>query len=141
MLNTNYFDFIYSNELRLHLDISNKITLVTGDSGTGKSFIASILRNKRATDSGVIVCADDYAIDALLNRIAQACDKLIIIDRYDVLVSSDVEHRLPFAIGKDMKNKFIIFGRNGDYLPIINSNLKQVNFDRANGLITFTPFL
>jgi Holliday junction resolvasome RuvABC ATP-dependent DNA helicase subunit len=101
---------------------TNNITILTGDSGTGKTASFSFIQECMAMNSDII-CLNylDYKKD-IAGIIKSAEKKLIVIDNADVLLSDDVRKH----IALDDKNQYVIIGRNPKNLFATKENLFEL---------------
>ena len=86
----------------------NNITILMGDSGTGKTATFSFVRECIAVNPK-IVCLNylDYQKD-IKDVISKTEGKLIVIDNADILLNNDTRK----YISLDDKNQYLIIGRN-----------------------------
>lgn len=118
---------VESGDFNIELLLRDKITVITGNSATGKSFLY-----KKIDDANIdnIIPIDYRAVknreryNGILDRIKNAKDKVIVIDQAD-----DVQRLYPEltdVIDNDLYNRYIIIGRNPRiiYRP---SNLAEMN--------------
>lgn len=134
--------------IEIDLRLRGRITLIGGDSSTGKSFIADkIAEQKRgaiaAKDENslyrhivvinykdiVNVEGEDYNIKSKLKKIN---DKIIIIDNADLLLDNDTID----YINSDWNNKYIIIGRGLSRLQIMPNNKGQIRETKLNTSVT-----
>ncbi len=101
---------------------TNNITILTGDSGTGKTALFSFIKECMAINSD-IMCLNhlDYQKD-IASMIKSAEKKLIVIDNADVLLDDDVRK----FIALDDKNQYLIIGRNPKNLFATKENLFEL---------------
>lgn len=111
------------------LSLSNNITMIMGDSGTGKSVVFSILREAAAVDDRIV--AVSYIDKDVKNQIESQSGKIIVVDNADVLLTDELRKYIAF----DSKNQYIIFGRNPKNLMITADNLYELSID-SNGETT-----
>jgi Holliday junction resolvasome RuvABC ATP-dependent DNA helicase subunit len=101
---------------------TNNITILTGDSGTGKTASFSFIQECMAVNSDIL-CLNylDYQKD-IAGIIKSAEKKLIVIDNADVLLSDDIRK----YIALDDKNQYVIIGRNPKNLFATKENLFEL---------------
>jgi Holliday junction resolvasome RuvABC ATP-dependent DNA helicase subunit len=101
---------------------TNNITILTGDSGTGKTASFSFIQECMAVNSDIL-CLNylDYKKD-IAGIIKSAEKKLIVIDNADVILSDDVRK----YIALDDKNQYLIIGRNPKNLFATKENLFEL---------------
>lgn len=100
------------------IEMKDRIVLVSGDSGTGKTLVFNGFKQLQYTDKG-IVCIDQYRIAQTGERVYNIIKKsrpgcLVVIDNADLLLTD----RLKNYIVKDESRNYLIFGRNVDGLQI-----------------------
>lgn len=101
---------------------TNNITILTGDSGTGKTASFSFVKECAAVNSSIL-CLNylDYQRN-IKEIISQAKGKLIVIDNADVLLDDDTRK----YISLDDKNQYLIIGRNPKNLFATKENLFEL---------------
>ena len=98
------------------------ITILMGDSGTGKTAVFSFIKECMAVNPN-IVCINyqDYQRD-IKKLIAGEIGKLIVIDNADILLDDDTRK----YISLDDKNQYLIIGRNPKNLFTTSDNLFEL---------------
>ena len=106
----------------LDFEFTNNITLLTGDSGTGKTASLSFIKECMALNPD-IVCLNylDYQKN-IGNIIRNIEKKLIVIDNADILLNDDTRK----YIALDDKNQYLIIGRNPKNLFVTKENLFEL---------------
>lgn len=106
----------------LDFEFTNNITILTGDSGAGKTASFSFIKECMALNPD-IMCLNylDYQKD-IAGIIKNASEKLIVIDNADVLLDDDVRK----YIALDDKNQYLIIGRNPKNLFATKDNLFEL---------------
>jgi Holliday junction resolvasome RuvABC ATP-dependent DNA helicase subunit len=101
---------------------TNNITILTGDSGTGKTASFSFIQECMAVNPNIL-CLNylDYQKD-IAGIIKSAEKKLIVIDNADVILSDEVRKH----IALDDKNQYLIIGRNPKNLFATKENLFEL---------------
>ena len=103
-------------------NFTNNITILTGDSGTGKTASFSFIKECMALNPN-IMCFNylDYQKD-IGTMIKSIEGKLIVIDNADVLLDDDIRK----YIAVDNKNQYLIIGRNPKNLFGTRENLFEL---------------
>lgn len=93
------------------LTFDDRITLVGGDSGTGKTVLYEMLEDIRLTD--------EY------KAIKQCRDSFIVVDNADCMINDDVRRFINF----ELSNQYMLFLRNCDGLNVSDKSFKVLKFD------------
>ena len=106
----------------LDFNFTSNITILMGDSGTGKTASFSFIKECMAMNPD-IMCLNylDYQKD-IADIIKKANGKLIVIDNADVLLDDDVRK----YIALDDRNQYLIIGRNPKNLFATKDNLFEL---------------
>ena len=106
----------------VNFKFTNNITILMGDSGTGKTATFSFIRECMAIDSRIL-CLNylDYQKD-IMTIVSNTQGKLIVIDDADILLSDDIRK----YISLDDKNQYLIIGRNPKNLFATKENLFEL---------------
>lgn len=101
---------------------TNNITILTGDSGMGKTAFFSFIKECMAVNPDIL-CINylDYQKD-IKEIVSHAEEKLIVIDNADVLLDDDTRK----YISVDDKNQYLIIGRNPKNLFATKENLFEL---------------
>lgn len=92
----------------LDFEFTNNITILTGDSGTGKTVSFSFIKECMALNPD-IVCLNYLDYQKNIGDIIRNSEKkLIVIDNADILLDDDTRK----YIALDDKNQYLIIGRN-----------------------------
>lgn len=103
-------------------NFTNNITILTGDSGTGKTASFLFIKECMALNPD-IVCLNylDYQKN-IISIIKSVEKKLIVIDNADVLLDDNIRK----YIALDDKNQYLIIGRNPKNLFATKENLFEL---------------
>lgn len=106
----------------LDFEFTNNITILTGDSGTGKTASFSFIKECMALNPD-IVCLNYLDYQKNIGDIIRNTEKkLIVIDNADVLLDDDTRK----YIALDDKNQYLIIGRNPKNLFVTKENLFEL---------------
>lgn len=116
-----HFTTVHSSFI-VDFTFTNNITILMGDSGTGKTASFSLIRECMAINPNIL-CLNylDYLKD-IKSIISQAEGKLIVIDNADILLNDDTRK----YISLDSKNQYLIIGRNPKNLFTTKENLFEL---------------
>ena len=107
------------------LVFEDRITLVGGDSGTGKTVLYEMLEDLRLTDEYKAIKLFNYKSDNLLEAIKQCRDNFIVIDNAEILIDDDVRRFINF----EFSNQYMLFLRNCDGLNVSDKSFKVLKLD------------
>ena len=107
------------------LVFDDRITLVGGDSGTGKTVLYEMLEDLRLTDEYKAIKLFNYKSDDLLESMKQCRDRFIVIDNADILIDDEVRRFINF----DFSNQYMLFLRNCDGLNVSDKSFKVLKLD------------
>lgn len=107
------------------LVFDDRITLVGGDSGTGKTILYEMLEDLRLTDEYKAIKLFNYKSDNLLGTIKQCKDSFIVIDNADILIDDDIRRFINF----EFSNQYMLFLRNCDGLNVSDMSFKVLLLD------------
>ena len=97
------------------LTFDDRITLVGGDSGTGKTVLYEMLEDIRLTDEYKAIKLFNYKSDDFLEAIKQCRDSF----------NDDVRRFINF----ELSNQYMLFLRNCDGLNVSDKSFKVLKFD------------
>lgn len=128
-----HFSTVHSSFV-VDFTFTNNITILMGDSGTGKTAAFSFIRECMAINSKLL-CLNylDYQKD-IQEIIKNAEGKLIVIDNADILLDDDTRK----YISLDDKNQYLIIGRNPKNLFATKENLFELESEKIGEQTRFT---
>ena len=107
------------------LVFDDRITLVGGDSGTGKTVLYEMLEDLRLTDEYKAIKLFNYKSDDLLESMKQCRGRFIVIDNADILIDDEVRKFINF----EFSNQYMLFLRNCDGLNVSDKSFKVLKLD------------
>lgn len=113
---------------------TNNLTILMGDSGTGKTATTSFIRECMAINPKIL-CFNylDYQKN-IKDFISQENGKLIVIDNADILLDDDTRK----YISLDDKNQYLIIGRNPKNFFATKENLFELVSTKIGEQTKFT---
>ena len=117
------------------LEFDDRITLVGGDSGTGKTVLYEILEDLRLTDEYKNIKLFNYRSDNFENSLKQCKNNFIVIDNANILMNDEIRKFINF----EFSNQYMLFLRNCDGLNVSDKSFKVLKFD--NNRITLEEAL
>ena len=104
---------------------TNNITILMGDSGTGKTATFSFIRECMAVNSKIL-CLDNYDYQKDIKEIiSQTEGKLVVIDNADILIDDDIRRFINF----EFSNQYMLFLRNCDGLNVSDKSFKILHLE------------
>ena len=123
----------------INFNFTNNITIITGESATGKTAAFSFIKECMAVNPDIL-CINylDYQKD-ILDMICKVQGKLIVIDNADILL----DDRTRKYISLDGKNQYLIIGRNPKNLFATKENLFELTSRKIGEQTEFSikPYL
>ena len=107
------------------LMFDDRITLVGGDSGTGKTVLYEMLEDLRLTDQYKAIKLFNYKSDNLLDAVKQCRDNFIVIDNADILINDEIRRFINF----EFSNQYMLFLRNCDGLNVSDKSFKVLKLE------------
>ena len=107
------------------LVFGDRITLVGGDSGTGKTVMYEVLEDLRLTDDYKDVKLFNYKSDNFLESVKKCRDSFIVIDNADILIDDDIRRFINF----EFSNQYMLFLRNCDGLNVSDKSFKVLKLE------------
>lgn len=107
------------------LEFDDRITLVGGDSGTGKTVLYEMLEDLRLTEEYKGIKLFNYKSDDFLGTIQRCRDSFVVIDNADYLIDDDVRRFINF----ELSNQYMLFLRNCDGLNVSDKSFKVLKLD------------
>lgn len=117
----NHFSTVHTSYI-LDFQFTNNITILTGESATGKTAVFSFIRECMAVNPDIL-CLNYLDYQKNINEIINGTKgKLIVIDNADILLDDETRKH----ISVDDKNQYIIIGRNPKNLFATKENLFEL---------------
>ena len=116
---------IKADPFSYNLEFDDRITLIGGDSGTGKTFLYGLLKDIRLTEEYNAIKLFNYRSDNFSESIKQCRDNFIVVDNADNLINDEVRKFINF----ELSNQYMLFLRNCDGLNVSDQSFKVLKFD------------
>ena len=107
------------------LEFDDRITLVGGDSGTGKTFLYGMLEDIRLTEEYNAIKLFNYKSDNFSESLMQCRGSFIVIDNADILINNEIRRFINF----ELSNQYMLFLRNCDGLNVSDKSFKVLKQD------------
>ena len=106
------------------LIFDDRITLVGGDSGTGKTVLYEMLEDLRLTEDYQAIRLFNYKTDDVSKSLMQCRNSFIVIDNADILIDDEDRRFINF----ECSNQYMLFSRNCDGLNVSDKSFKVLKF-------------
>ena len=117
------------------LEFKNRITIVMGDSGNGKTYLYKFLEEYRGTEGYEDIVLFNYKSDDFHQRLQGMRHKFIVIDNADIMLDDTDKQFINFH----KENQFLLFKRDFTNL-FINPN-SLVTLKQDGNIIQFKEVL
>lgn len=107
------------------LVFDDRIILVGGDSGTGKTVLYEMLEDLRLTDEYKAIKLFNYKSDNILESIKKCRNSFIVIDNADILINDEIRRFINF----EFSNQYMLFLRNCDGLNVSDKSFKVLKLE------------
>jgi hypothetical protein len=112
--------------IKVDLVFTCNLEFVEGDSGTGKTLLWQCLKNDSFLNKKLVLINYENTSEEVKDLILESKGNLIVIDNADIVLNSS---KLRKHVALDLKNQYIIFGRDTKYYFLTKENMKKMNFN------------
>ena len=107
------------------LSFDDRITLVGGDSGTGKTVLYNMFEDLRLTDEYNAIKLFNYRTDNIAENLKKCRNSFIVMDNAYILIDDDIRRFINF----ELSNQYMLFLRNCDGLNVSDRSFKMLQFN------------
>lgn len=107
------------------LVFDDRITLVGGDSGTGKTVLYEMLEDVKLTAEYHAIKLFNYKSENILENLKKCRNNFIVIDNADILIDDDIRRFINF----EFSNQYMLFLRNCDGLNVSDKSFKMLKLE------------
>ncbi len=107
------------------LVFDDRITLVGGDSGTGKTVLYEMLEDLKLTAEYHAIKLFNYKSENILENLKNCRNNFIVIDNADILIDDDIRRFINF----EFSNQYMLFLRNCDGLNVSDKSFKMLKLE------------
>ncbi len=107
------------------LVFEDRITLVGGDSGTGKTVLYEMLEDLKLTNEYHAIKLFNYKSENILENLERCRNNFIVIDNADILIDDDIRRFINF----EFSNQYMLFLRNCDGLNVSDKSFKVLKLE------------
>ncbi|MBP1591177.1 MAG: ABC transporter ATP-binding protein [Oscillospiraceae bacterium] len=134
-------DHFYTTHTSFIVDFkfNNNITILTGDSGEGKSAVFGFIQECMAIDPQLECFNYLDKQKNIFDEISNLVNKLIVIDNADIILDEKTRK----FISLDDKNQYLIIGRDPSNLFATTDNLFELVTEKKEDIVVFKlePYL
>lgn len=103
-----------ANPFLYRLEFNSRITLVRGDSATGKTYLYQMLEDLKMIDKFRAIKLFNYKSDDFHSELKECRNRFIVIDNADILLDDEDRKFINF----EKSNQYMLFLRNCDGLNL-----------------------
>ena len=103
----------------------DRINLVGGDSGTGKTVLYDILEDLKQTEEYNAIKLFNYKSEDVLEKLKQCRNNFVVIDNADILMDDEVRRFINF----EFSNQYMLFLINCDGLNVSDKSFKVMKVE------------
>ena len=107
------------------LVFEDRITLVGGDSGTGKTILYEMLEDLKLTNEYHAIKLFNYKSENILENLEKCRNNFIVIDNADILIDDDIRRFINF----EFSNQYMLFLRDCDGLNVSDKSFKVLKLE------------
>ena len=107
------------------LVFEDRITLVGGDSGTGKTVLYEMLEDLKLTDEYHSIKLFNYKSENVQKNLEKYRNNFIVIDNADILLNDEIRRFINF----EFSNQYMLFLRNCDGLNVSDKSFKVLKLE------------
>lgn len=107
------------------LFFDDRITLVGGDNGTGKTVLYEIIEDLKLTDEYNAIKLFNYKSDNMKENLMKCKECFVVIDNADILINDDIRQFINF----EFSNQYMLFLRNCDGLNVSDKSFKIMHLE------------
>ena len=107
------------------LVFEDRITLVGGDSGTGKTVLYEMLEDLKLTNEYHAIKLFNYKSENILENLEKCRNNFIVIDNADILIDDNIRRFINF----EFSNQYMLFLRNCDGLNVSDKSFKVLKLE------------
>lgn len=123
------------NNVNFDLHFRDKLTLINGDSGIGKTMLFKAIERDTLLRKTNIICLnfDDISSGNIKHTLASAKGKVIVIDNADVALNTAQRAR----ISLDNMNQYIIFTHSTDGFMPSKGSIAELDVKNGKGKLVY----
>ncbi len=123
----------YHTSFKIDFEFDNNITILMGESGTGKTATFSFISDEMALDNR-IVCFNYRDNQKNIQEELRRCNgKLVVIDNIDIILDDETRK----YISTDLNNQYLLIGRDPRNLYATSENYYELISQKEGELTVF----
>lgn len=127
---------IKREDIVFELELKSRMTLINGDSGTGKTFLYKLMLDKaRAETDSRFIFFNHMVPDKkyIKSEILKQKDKVFVIDDADVILDNELRS----LISVNTSNQYIIFTHSIDGYTLGKKNIAELKIKNNKGILEY----
>lgn len=105
------------------LEFSDRITLVRGDSATGKTYLYNMLEDLRLLEEYQAIKLFNYKSEEFHENLKKCRNRFVVVDNADLILDNEDRRFINF----DSSNQYMLFARNCDGLNLSAGSFMLLN--------------
>lgn len=105
------------------LEFADRITLVRGDSATGKTYLYNMLEDLRLLEEYQAIKLFNYKSEEFHENLKKCRNRFVVVDNADLILDNEDRRFINF----DSSNQYMLFARNCDGLNLSAGSFMLLN--------------
>jgi len=105
------------------LEFADRITLVRGDSATGKTYLYNMLEDLRLLEEYQAIKLFNYKSEEFHENLKKCRNRFVVVDNADLILDNEDKRFINF----DSSNQYMLFARNCDGLNLSAGSFMLLN--------------
>ena len=124
---------IYHTSFKIDFEFDNNITILMGESGTGKTASYSFIADEMALDDRIVCFNYRDNQKNIKEELLKLNGKFVVIDNIDIILDEEARK----YISTDLNNQYLLIGRDPRNLFATSDNYYELISDKEGELTVF----
>lgn len=124
---------IYHTSFKIDFEFDNNITILMGESGTGKTASYSFIADEMALDDRIVCFNYRDNQKNIKEELLRLNGKFVVIDNIDIILDEEARK----YISTDLNNQYLLIGRDPRNLFATSDNYYELISDKEGELTVF----
>ena len=116
-----------ASPFQYHLKFSSRITIVRGDSASGKTYLFALLEDLKLTETYQKIKLFNYKSEKFHESLADCRGNFIVVDNADILLNEEDRRFINF----EKSNQYMLFLRNCDGINLLRDSFAVLQEDEG----------